>query len=76
MHIPVLQVNEVLQVELSGVLSEIDGVHILEEVKMTTGEEAGREAGRGNSFMTVRSGTSSTAAEKTKTKATETQHGR
>jgi len=30
MSSPVLQVDEVLQVELSGVLSEIDGVHVLE----------------------------------------------
>lgn len=37
LHVPVLQVDEVLQVELSGVLGQIDGVHILEEVKKTTG---------------------------------------
>lgn len=43
MYVPVLQVNKVLQVELSGVLSEIDGVHILKEVKMTTGEKADRK---------------------------------
>lgn len=36
--------NKVLQVELSGVLSEINGVHILQEVKVTTGEW------RGNSY--------------------------
>lgn len=35
MLVPVLQVDEVLQVELSGVLGQIDGVHILEEVKIT-----------------------------------------
>lgn len=28
---PVLQVDEVLQVELSGVLAQVDGVHILQE---------------------------------------------
>lgn len=30
-HVPVFQVNEVLQVELSGVLGQIDGVHVLED---------------------------------------------
>lgn len=35
LHVPVLQVDEVLQVEISGVLGQIDGVHILEE--KTTG---------------------------------------
>lgn len=34
--VPVLQVHEVLQVELSGVLGEIDGVDILKEDKTTT----------------------------------------
>lgn len=38
MHTPVLQVDKVLQVELSAVLSEIDSVYVLEEMKTTTGE--------------------------------------
>ena len=42
-HVPVLQVHKVLQVELSGVLGEIDGVDILKEEKTTarTGEMRG-----------------------------------
>lgn len=32
-HVPVVQVTEVQQVELSGVLSEIDGVHVLKTHK-------------------------------------------
>lgn len=56
LHIPVLQVDEVLQVELSGVLGQIDGVHIL-------GGGGAREM-RGNSFNTK---LNSTAAEKHKT---------
>lgn len=36
--VPVLQVDEVLQVQLSGVLREVDGVHILSQVDMATGE--------------------------------------
>lgn len=40
MNGPVLQVDEVLQVELSAVLSEIDGVYVLEQTKMTTGQTA------------------------------------
>lgn len=51
-YVPVLQVNEVLQVELSGVLSKIDGVHVLKEALMTTGE-TDRKAKRRISFMTV-----------------------
>ena len=35
-NVPVLQVHEVLQVELSGVLGEIDGVDILKEKTTTT----------------------------------------
>lgn len=36
--VPVLQVDEVLQVQLSGVLREVDGVHILSQVDTATGE--------------------------------------
>lgn len=54
MYVPVFQVNKVLQVELSGVLSEIDGVHVLEETTATGKTE---EKKGGNSFMMVRSGT-------------------
>lgn len=36
--VPVLQVDEVLQVQLSGVLREVDGVHILSQVDTAMGE--------------------------------------
>lgn len=34
--VPVLQVDEVLQVELSGVLGQVDGVHVLQEGRRTS----------------------------------------
>ena len=38
-HRPVLQVNKVLQVEFSGVLGEIDGVHVLDDEDKGDGQE-------------------------------------
>lgn len=36
LFVPGLQVDEVLQVELSGVLGQIDGVHVLQEGRRTS----------------------------------------